>query len=71
MYIKTIAIKLLLLKKQGVLKQTVRARWIASRKEQKSFKHSTDYGCRFGEQTQVAFIIICPYQRAHHSTVFC
>jgi hypothetical protein len=51
-------------KKQGVLKQGVRVIRVISRKEQKLFEPIAAYGCRFGEQTKVAFIIVCPYQQA-------
>jgi hypothetical protein len=43
----------------------VRAISVISRKQQKLFEPLTAYGCRFGEQTKIAFIIVCPYQRAH------
>jgi hypothetical protein len=32
---------------------------------QKFVKPSISYGCRFAEQIQVAFVIVCLYQRAH------
>jgi hypothetical protein len=46
-------------KKQGVLKQNVRAIGVTATKQQQSLEPSTAYGCRFGEQTYKLYLFSC------------